>query len=183
MLTSTLARSLALRARTVDGLHVAIVMDGNGRWARRRGRPRWEGHRAGGQAVSRVVEAAPGFGIKTLTLYAFSSDNWRRPATEVGHIMRLFEHHLRSETDRCIETGVRVSVIGRRSRLPDGLRRQIEVTEACTRSETNIHVRLAVDYSSRDAMLGAVALLGGVSDSKGVQSGDREGHSRPRRDE
>src|SRR6266516_911759 len=94
-------------------LHVAIVMDGNGRWATRRGLPR-----AAGQAVRRVVRIAPGCGITALTLYAFSSDNWSRPAAEVSMLMRLFAHHLRTETAELAAQGVKLTVIGRRDRLP-----------------------------------------------------------------
>src|SRR5215510_15963279 len=99
-------------------LHVAIIMDGNGRWARRRGWPRLAGHRAGGETVRRIIESAPGLGIGTLTLYAFSSDNWRRPPEEVGHLMGLLHHYLEAESRRCVANGVRVSALGRRDRLP-----------------------------------------------------------------
>src|SRR5688572_33450190 len=94
--------------------HVGIILDGNGRWATRQGLPRPAGHRAGAEAVRRVVEAAPGVGIGVLTLYAFSSDNWRRPAREVSLLMRLFGEYLRRETPRCVQDGVRLEVIGRR---------------------------------------------------------------------
>jgi undecaprenyl diphosphate synthase len=106
---------------TGRGLHVAIIMDGNGRWARDRNRPRTAGHEAGAEAVRRTVEAAPDLGISTLTLFAFSSDNWRRPAGEVSALMRLFEHYLGRETDRAAREGMRISVIGRRARLQPGL--------------------------------------------------------------
>src|SRR2546426_939700 len=99
-------------------LHVAIVMDGNGRWAARRGRPRTAGHRAGAEAVRRVVEAAPGLGIGALTLFAFSADNWSRPPAEVAALMRLFARYLRSEVPRLLENRVRLEVVGRRDRLP-----------------------------------------------------------------
>ena len=140
---------------------MAIIMDGNGRWARQRGRPRREGHNAGASAVRRTVKAAPTLGISTLTLYAFSSDNWRRPLNEVDHLMELLRIHLRSECARCVETGVRISVIGRRDRLPGRLRRQIESTESQTRSRTSLDLRLAIDYSSRDALLRAASLVQG----------------------
>ncbi len=146
--------------RAEDRFHVAIIMDGNGRWALRRGRPRREGHRAGAEAVRRVVEAAPELGITTLTLYAFSSDNWRRPLHEVNEIMCLFQRHLRSERPRCIENGVRVSVLGRRDRLPAGLSREIEIVQSRTRFGARLHLRLAIDYSSRDALLRAAVELG-----------------------
>src|SRR5262245_52792289 len=114
------------------GLHVAVIMDGNGRWANARGLPRVAGHREGAKAVRRVVEAAPGVGIGTLTLYAFSSDNWQRPPREVGALMRLFRGYLASETARLIENGVRLTVIGRRDRLPEVLARAIAGAEAAT---------------------------------------------------
>jgi undecaprenyl diphosphate synthase len=137
------------------GLHVAVIMDGNGRWARARGKPRQAGHRAGGEAVRRTVEAAPELGIRTLTLYAFSSDNWGRPQEEVSALMRLLEVYLRKETSRCVEQGVRVNVIGRRDRLSLPLRRRIEQAEVATSGGTTLHLRLAVDYSARDAILRA----------------------------
>ena len=145
-----------------DEFHVAIIMDGNGRWARSRDRPRRAGHAAGATAVRRAVEAAPGLGITTLTLYAFSASNWGRPRAEVDHLMRLLGSHLRSESDRLAEHDVRLSVIGRRDRLPDALRREIEAVEARTRRGSSMHLRLAVDYSAREALLAATALLAGI---------------------
>jgi undecaprenyl diphosphate synthase len=135
-----------------NSLHVAIIMDGNGRWARERGRQRRAGHRAGAQAVRRVVECAPSQGIDVLTLFAFSADNWQRPAGEVSGLMRLFEAYLRGETARCAAEGVRVSVIGRRDRLGPRLVAAIEAAEAGTIEGTRLHLNLAVDYSSRHAM-------------------------------
>lgn len=143
-----------------DRFHVAIIMDGNGRWAEARGRPRAMGHLAGTAAVRRAVESAPELGITTLTLYAFSSDNWRRPKAEVGHLMRLFQRHLDSECARLTNTGVRLSVIGRRDRIPDSLKCRIEELEEQTRKGTSLHLRIAIDYSARDAMLAAAARLG-----------------------
>lgn len=142
-----------------SALHVGIIMDGNGRWASARGRPRSEGHRAGAQAVRRVVEAAPGCGVGVLTLYAFSSDNWRRPVSEVGVLMRLFREYLRTEAARCIDNGVRLEVIGRRDRLDPQLQRRILAAERATAGGTRLHLRLAVDYSSRDAILRAAQCL------------------------
>jgi undecaprenyl diphosphate synthase len=138
-------------------LHVAIIMDGNGRWATRRGKPRRTGHRAGAAAVRRTVEAAPALGIATLTLYAFSSDNWKRPVEEVSNLMRLLLIYLRSETATCVERGVRVTVIGRRDRLPAVLRRAITETEAVTGCGRTLHLRVALDYSAREAIVSAAA--------------------------
>jgi len=133
-------------------LHVAIVMDGNGRWAARRGRPRTAGHRAGAAAVRRVVEAAPGLGIGALTLFAFSADNWRRPPGEVAALMRLFARHLRTETPRLLENGVRLEAVGRRDRLPEPLVAAIAAAERATAGGTALRLRLAVDYSARAAI-------------------------------
>lgn len=154
---------------TADRLHVGIIMDGNGRWARRRGLPRVAGHRAGASAVRRTVAAAPDQGIGVLTLYAFSSDNWRRPALEVGHLMRLLRTHLRSEADRCVEEGVRISVIGRRDRLAPGLVGEIESVEERTRAGRTLHLQLAIDYSSRDAILAAARLAASAPDGGGQE--------------
>jgi undecaprenyl diphosphate synthase len=138
-------------------LHVAIIMDGNGRWATTRGKPRRAGHRAGAAAVRRTVEAAPSLGINTLTLYAFSSDNWKRPADEVSSLMRLLLVYLRTETANCVERGVRVTVIGRRDRLPEVLQQAIMDTETTTAAGTTLHLRLALDYSARDAIVRAAS--------------------------
>jgi undecaprenyl diphosphate synthase len=143
-----------------QGLHVAIIMDGNGRWARRRGLPRPAGHRAGGKAVRRTVEAAPQLGITTLTLYAFSADNWQRPAAEVAALMELFERHLREEGPRLRDKGVRLSVIGRRDRLPPNLVDEIAAAERATRDGSRLHLRIAVDYSARQAIAATAARLG-----------------------
>jgi hypothetical protein len=105
-------------------MHVAIIMDGNGRWAQARGLPRVAGHRRGAVAVRRTVEAALKHGVRTLTLYAFSADNWRRPPAEVSTLMRLFRDYLRKRTAECIDNGIRIAVIGRRDRLP------VDVTES-----------------------------------------------------
>src|SRR3981189_2592766 len=103
-------------------LHVAIISDGNGRWATSRGLPRSAGHRAGAESARRVIEAAPRFGIRTLTLFALSSANWKRPAGEVNAILRLLHEYLLIETSHCVEEGVRLSVNGRRDRIPATLR-------------------------------------------------------------
>jgi len=142
-----------------DRFHVAINMDGNGRWALLRGRPREEGHVAGASAVRRTIESAPALGITTLTLYAFSSDNWRRPKREVDNLMFLFEKHLDSECAHLIDNNVRFNVIGRRDRLPDSLTRRIAHVEEQTREGTALHLRVAMDYSARGALLAAAGRL------------------------
>jgi len=145
--------------RTSRGLHAAIIMDGNGRWATTRGLPRISGHRAGAEALRRTVEAAPDAGISSLTVYAFSSDNWRRPPTEVSALMKLFNSYLRREQAECVKNGVRVSIIGRRDRLPRMLIPVIESTEKATAAGKKLHLRIAVDYSARDAILKAARKL------------------------
>lgn len=135
------------------GLHVAIIMDGNGRWATRRGLPRLAGHKAGAQTVQRLTECAANLGIGTLTLFAFSTDNWRRPAEETGALMRLLRTYLARERATCIANGIRLSIIGRRDRLAPALRSLITDTETSTLSGRNLHLRLAIDYSARDAIL------------------------------
>jgi undecaprenyl diphosphate synthase len=143
-------------------LHVAIIMDGNGRWATSRGLPRTAGHAAGADAVRRAVEAAREVGgIHTLTLFAFSSDNWQRPGPEVRALMRLFRRYLAEEAERCAANGVRINVIGRRDRLPSVVVRQIEAAEARTRHAGPFRLRIAVDYSARDAILRAAARMPG----------------------
>ncbi|GJD30089.1 Ditrans,polycis-undecaprenyl-diphosphate synthase ((2E,6E)-farnesyl-diphosphate specific) [Methylobacterium adhaesivum] len=141
------------------GLHVGIIMDGNGRWATGRGLPRALGHKAGVAAIRRVVEAAPGQGIGTLTLYAFSSDNWRRPEDEVTALMGLLRLYLREEAERLARAGVRLSVIGRRDRLPEGIAEAIGRAEARTAAGSGLHLRIALDYSARAAILAAAASL------------------------
>src|ERR1700682_562930 len=133
-------------------LHVAIISDGNGRWATSRGLPRAAGHRAGAESARRVIEAAPRFGIHTLTLFALSSANWKRPTAEVQAILQLLHEYLLTETTHCIEEGVRLSIIGRRDRLPATLRQAIADSEAATAKGTRMHLRLAVDYSDRVAI-------------------------------
>ena len=141
-----------------DGrLHVAIIMDGNGRWATRRGLPRSAGHRAGVLAVRRVVEAAPDLGVGTLTLFAFSSDNWRRPRAEVNALMALLRQYLKTELARLVDGGARLTVIGRRDRLPDGLDDAIAEAETASAGGTRLDLRIALDYSSRDAIARALS--------------------------
>jgi len=138
-------------------------MDGNGRWAEARGLPRLAGHRAGAGAVRKVVEASPRNGIGVLTLFAFSSDNWRRPREEVGGLMHLFSTYLARETARCAADGVRLEVIGRRDRLGSRLAVAIASAEEATAGGSRLRLRLAVDYSGRDAILAAARALPEVS--------------------
>src|SRR5512141_1756844 len=148
-----------MNTHTPRGIHVAIIMDGNGRWATARGQMRTAGHIAGARTVRKIVEAAPDCGIGTLTLYAFSADNWRRPSREVALLMRLFRRYLVSEVARCVSNGVRMRIIGRRDRIPAELLRAITHAEHATRHGRTLDLRIAVDYSARDAILRAAHKL------------------------
>ena len=140
-----------------DNIHVAIIMDGNGRWAERRDLPRSAGHREGVEAVRRVVDAAPELGIGALTLFAFSADNWRRPPFEVEILMLLLRQYLRRDVRRLADRGVRLKVIGRRDRLPEGLAQEIANAEAACARGTQLALNVALDYSARDAIANAAA--------------------------
>lgn len=129
--------------------HVAIIMDGNGRWARHRGRPRAAGHQAGFRATRAIVEAAARRGIGALTLFAFSSENWRRPQTEVGLLMDLFLRALRSEVDKLHENGVRIRFIGERSAFQAKLQQQMESAERRTDANDGLELAIAVNYGGR----------------------------------
>ena len=143
------------------GLHLAVIMDGNGRWATAHGLSRSAGHEAGLRTARKIVEAAVREGVGTLTLYAFSADNWKRPGAEVTALMRLFRRALIGEAKRCLENGVRLTILGRRDRLPSTLRRTVEEVEAVTSAGARMHLRVAVDYSARDAVLRAAAAVRG----------------------
>jgi undecaprenyl diphosphate synthase len=151
---------------------VAIIMDGNGRWATRRGLPRSAGHRRGVLAARRVMQAAPRLGVTTLTLFAFSSDNWRRPRAEVDALMSLLRHYLVSEVRSLVANGIRLTVIGRRDRLPHGLSNAIHAAETASAAGRRLSLRIAIDYSSRDAITAAAARWFAES------SPSREGFSR-----
>lgn len=146
------------RSKTLPaGLHLAIIMDGSGRWAQRRGWPRTAGHRAGAEAVRRAVRCAPDYGISTLTLFAFSAANWRRSASEAAALMHIFRNYLETERAEHVSRGVRLSVIGRRDRLPAALATSIKRSERVTSACSRLHLRLAIDYSAREALLEAAA--------------------------
>lgn len=167
------------------GLHLAVILDGNGRWATQRGLPRSAGHQAGVGAVRRLIESCPPAGVGTLTLYAFSSDNWTRPEREVRWLLRLFREQLRRESARCQAEGIRLSVIGRRDRLPLPLLTAIDRAESATSAGRRLHLRLAVDYSGRDAIVAAAVALAGRPSatreefSRAVTDGGRGGPTVP----
>ena len=150
------------------GIHVAIIMDGNGRWATRQGLPRIAGHRAGIAAVRRIVERAVDTGIGRLTLYAFSSDNWKRPLDEVQGIFWLLRAFLRLEAERMRERGVRLQVIGRRDRLAPAVLREIERAECVTAEGRGLALFIAIDYSARRAIARAAAQAATVFGGEGL---------------
>jgi undecaprenyl diphosphate synthase len=146
--------------------HVGILMDGNGRWGEARGLGRSAGHRAGVEAIRRVVTAALDQGVGTLTLYGFSSDNWGRPRGEVDAIFALMRLFVETETERFLASGIRLSVIGRRDRLPDGLAEAFDEAERRSIAGNRLQLRIAVDYSGRDAILAAAQRAGGRAQSR-----------------
>jgi undecaprenyl diphosphate synthase len=166
-----------LHPRAPSGLHVGIIMDGNGRWAEAQGWPRSRGHVQGARVARAGVEGAPSLGIGVLSLYAFSSDNWKRPPSEVRSLMRLLRVYLRSETERCARNGVRVEVIGRRDRVPPVVAREMSATEGLTAGGDRLLLRLAIDYSGRDALV-AAALAGPSSRREFEWNLDRATHAR-----
>lgn len=147
----------AQRAEHPGGLprHVAIIMDGNGRWAGRRGLPRTFGHRKGVEAVRRLVRHAGDRGIKVLTLFAFSRENWSRPEQEVGEIMGLLRRYIRSDLDELVDAGVCITVIGAREDLADDLRNMIDEAESRTAMNERMRLVLAFNYSGRDEIVRA----------------------------
>jgi len=142
---------------TGSRLHVAIICDGNGRWASSRGLPRSAGHHAGAEATRDIIRCAPHLGIHTLTLFALSSANWKRPPAEVAAILKILQEYLQAETTHCLDEGIRLSIIGRRDRLPVPLREAIAEAEALTSKGTVLHLRLAVDYSARHSLFQAAS--------------------------
>ena len=156
---------------------VGIVMDGSGRWGERRGLPRAAGHRAGAEAIRRIVAAAPGLGIGTLTLYAFSAENWQRPLPEVSALMQLFRRFFEEETPRWAEQGVMLNVIGRRDRVPAPLLRAVVEAEDGTSGGSELVLRIALDYSGRDALRRAAVRLAraGANDCSAEQFGELVG--------
>jgi undecaprenyl diphosphate synthase len=141
----------------VDGApaHVAIIMDGNGRWAKARGMPRGFGHKAGVDALKRVTEAAPHLGVERLTVFGFSTENWRRPAGEVSELMRLMKTYVRSDLDRLRREGIRVHILGRRTGLPPDILETIEHAERATERNDRFHLQVAFNYGGQADILDA----------------------------
>jgi undecaprenyl diphosphate synthase len=163
--------SAAPLAKIADGAptprHVAIIMDGNGRWANARGKPRNAGHRAGAEAVRRTIEAAAALGIKYLTLFSFSSENWKRPATEVSDLMGLLRLYLRKEVTTMVDKNVRLKVIGERGRLSADIISAIDEAEARTAHCSGLTLVLALNYGGRAEIVQASKAL-----AKAVAAGD-----------
>jgi len=139
--------------------HLAIIMDGNGRWAEQRGLPRWKGHEAGAQSVRRISEACCRRNIPVLSVFAFSSENWKRPQKEIRILFGLFERYLISERQNLIQNGIRISAFGRRDRIPPLVLEALYATEAATSGGKRLHLRIALDYGSRQEIVEAVRSL------------------------
>lgn len=139
--------------------HIAIIMDGNGRWATAKGLPRTEGHRQGAQTVTRILEAAHKRGIRYVTLYAFSTENWKRPADEVNTLMDLFRQYLKKDLSELEKQSVRIHFIGDRTRFPQDIQTRMNKLEQSTRSHDQYHLILALSYSGRDELTRAVKQL------------------------
>ena len=142
--------------RAKSPAHVAIIMDGNGRWAQRLGRPRTFGHQQGVERVREIVKACPDLGVSTLTLFAFSSENWKRPGYEVSVLMKLFRRYIVREVDELDSMDVRVRFIGNRARLPQDLQRLMDQMEERTAANARLTLQIAVSYGSRDEITRAV---------------------------
>ena len=137
-------------------MHIAIIMDGNGRWANRQGLPRHEGHRAGAVRVREIVEECVRRKIKQLTLYCFSSENWKRPKQEFDLLMNLCREYLNKERENLVKSGIRFSVIGRRTDIPEDILTAMDKSTACTKNNQGLHLCLAVNYGSRGEIVDAV---------------------------
>ena len=139
--------------------HVAIIMDGNGRWATQRGRPRLFGHHAGARRVREIVEACPGLGVEYLTIFAFSTENWKRTQAEVAGLMTLFRRYITKEARALFEKGVCVRFIGARDRLDDKLIQMMDELEDLTKDNTAVHLTIAINYGGRDEVARATKRL------------------------
>jgi|TARA_B110000305_G_scaffold37879_1_gene38330 undecaprenyl diphosphate synthase len=141
------------------GQHVAIIMDGNGRWAEQRGQPRLVGHHAGAKRIREIVEACPAVGVKYLTIFAFSTENWKRTQSEVSGLMRLFKRYIRRESQNLVDDGVRVRFIGDRINLNEQLVRTMDELELVTAHNKKVNLTIALNYGGRDEVTRAVQRL------------------------
>lgn len=140
-------------------LHVAVIMDGNGRWAQARGKPRLFGHRAGAKRVREIVEACPGLGVKYLTVFAFSTENWKRTQAEVTGLMTLFKRYINTEAEALVNNGIRVRFIGDRVRLEPKLVAKMDELEDMTSGNDLVHLTVALNYGGRDEVARATKRL------------------------
>ena len=154
-----MARRIELSEEQKFPRHVAIILDGNGRWAERQGRERTFGHQAGADNVKTIVREAGHMGIERLTIYAFSTENWKRPQPEVDFLMELFKDYLLRQLRDLMQDGVQLHVVGERSRLSEGLRKEIEACEADTRNNTGLVLNVAINYGGRNEIVRAARLL------------------------
>jgi undecaprenyl diphosphate synthase len=141
------------------GQHVAIIMDGNGRWAEQRGQPRLVGHHAGAKRIREIVEACPAVGVKYLTIFAFSTENWKRTQSEVSGLMRLFKRYIRRESQNLVDDGVRVRFIGDRINLNEQLVSTMDELELLTADNQKVNLTIALNYGGRDEVTRAVQRL------------------------
>lgn len=139
--------------------HVAVIMDGNGRWAQGRGLPRIAGHKQGVQTLKDLLRCCKEWGVPALTVYAFSTENWRRAASEVEFLMRLFERMLRRELEELCEEGVRISFAGNLTALPESLQQEIERAETATLANTDVRLTVAMNYGGRDEIVEGVKAI------------------------
>jgi len=158
--------------RNDEARHVAIIMDGNGRWATGRGMPRLAGHAKGVEVLRGVLKACPDLGVRYLTLYAFSTEHWKRSKTEVSGLMRLFRRYIRKESATLIENDVRVRFIGNRHRLDPDLQKLMGWLEEATHHKTGLHVTVAIDYGGRDEIIRATRRAMEAADRGEIAPGD-----------
>ena len=149
-----------------QNMHIGIIMDGNGRWARQRGLPRIFGHKAGAEVIDRIVAACPDLGVRHLTIYAFSTENWQRPRQEVKFLMQLFSEKIRNKTSQMKKDGVRIRFLGERSAFPPEMQALMEKSEAETASGRKVNLSVCLNYGSRNEIIRAVRLV-----CRDVQSG------------
>lgn len=158
-MSKSTSNSPATTSEPIIPEHVAIIMDGNGRWAKKRGLPRVAGHRSGAESVRRTVDCCKKLGIKYLTLYAFSSENWKRPESEVKALMQLLEKFLKDKTKEMMKQNVKLNAIGRTDMLPEKTRAQLDKAIATTANNTELTLNLALSYGSREEIVDATKAI------------------------
>ncbi|NGQ94042.1 isoprenyl transferase [Brevibacillus sp. SYP-B805] len=167
MFTRKSKQAAAIEASSDIPVHVAVIMDGNGRWAKMRNLPRIAGHRAGMKAVKEIVKAADAIGVKYMTMYAFSTENWKRPQEEVDFLMKLPQEFLSTELDELIERNVCLKMLGSKDELPSHTLEALEIAEEKTKGNTGLQLNFALNYGSRKEMIHAMQEL-----ARKVQAGE-----------